>query len=142
MPDTQAVLGIAGLVSGVAGGLVGAYTTLRKDARDQGREPITERDALLTQSGDAMARMATRTRVADERAALLDRDVDRLRGLVADEHAARISVTYALDDCNAAVRAWREFGAWLAARWDEARQSTDPPTMPGEHDRDHNDRET
>ena len=131
MPDTQAVLGIAGLISGLAGGLVGAYTTLRKDQRDQHLEPITERDAILTQNGDAMTRMDNRTKTADERAARLDIENDRLRGLVADEHASRISISYALDECRSQVRAWIEFGTWLTDRWAEARQSSDPPDTPG-----------
>ena len=123
MEGTHPLLAAAGLISGIVGGLIAAWTTWRKDQREHDQAPITIQDALLTQSGAAMNRMTERNRVTDERNALLDTEVDRLRG---DRDRLRDTV-YDLTD---RLRAWTDFGTWLTSRWNAIRKSTIPPPLP------------
>lgn len=128
---------VVGLVVGVVGALVAAWVSWSRDRREQALGPITQRDAVLAQSGAAMERMATRMAASDARMARYDVLVERLdgvnfelRGEVRAGHVEADALVVRVEACRAAVAGWVAFGEALVSGWDEVRASESPPPLP------------
>lgn len=128
--ELSMALNLGGLVVGVIGGLAAAWTTWRKDQREQKREPITQWDALLTQAGSSLSRMNDRMLRNDNRS---DKVEERLEGLevqLAAEQASRHLLEEEVELMKLAVRRWTEFGEWLHLQWSVVRLNPAPPPLP------------
>lgn len=144
MVDTQTTLGAIGAVAGLAGGVITAWMSWRKDERDDDAAPITQRDALITQSSASITRLDKRNEYYSARADKADERVDRVEATAEalrlklevqvaaldEERRMRQSLASTVERLRDALERWTEFGQDLCDNWADYRLRQYPPLMP------------